>query len=84
MLKLIWEFMVKYAERFDRINHPYGVDGEKNQYATSRNITNNIDHGDAGSSHLEKPRQKLIPLEGFSRSEAAQLLRNRKCFHFPS
>ncbi|XP_031281792.1 uncharacterized protein LOC116140273 isoform X2 [Pistacia vera] len=56
----------------------YGNDGEKNQLATSRNNPV-IDHGDAGSSALlnDYSRPKLIPLEGFCRSEAAQLLRDR-------
>ncbi|XP_044466670.1 uncharacterized protein LOC123196669 [Mangifera indica] len=56
----------------------YASDGEKNQPSTSRNnpVT---DHGDARNSTLpnDYSKPKLIPLEGFCRSEAAQLLRDR-------
>ncbi|KAL5794395.1 hypothetical protein ACOSP7_002989 [Xanthoceras sorbifolium] len=58
----------KSGDRFDRTNNLYGNDGEKNQLTTARN-TPVVNHGDTGL--------RLIHLEGFSRSEAAQLLDNR-------
>ncbi|KAJ4730299.1 Iron-stress related protein [Melia azedarach] len=68
----------KSGDRFDRSNNVYGNGGEKNQFATSRN-TPGTDHGDMGSSNPlnVNSQPKLITLEGFSRSEAAQLLKDR-------
>ncbi|RZC56323.1 hypothetical protein C5167_015177 [Papaver somniferum] len=51
-----------------------GIDGDKNQ-AASKNITI-TDQGDAGSSKFY-PQGVLIPLDGCSNSEAAQLLNTR-------
>ncbi|XP_030510550.1 uncharacterized protein LOC115725245 isoform X3 [Cannabis sativa] len=51
---------------------------DKNQVSGSRSVPV-IDHGDAGGSSLlnEKPRTRLIALEGCSSSEASQLLNER-------
>ncbi|KAF4393883.1 hypothetical protein F8388_018374 [Cannabis sativa] len=68
----------KSADRSDRTNNVYGNDVDKNQVSGSRNVPV-IDHGDAGGSSLlnEKPRARLIALEGCSSSEASQLLNER-------
>ncbi|GLT45162.1 hypothetical protein SLA2020_190150 [Shorea laevis] len=68
----------KSGDRFDRTNNSYGNDGEKNQPATARNNPA-IDHGDIGGGSIpnEDARPGLIVLEGCSRSEAAQLLKDR-------
>ncbi|XP_030510549.1 uncharacterized protein LOC115725245 isoform X2 [Cannabis sativa] len=68
----------KSADRSDRTNNVYGNDVDKNQVSGSRSVPV-IDHGDAGGSSLlnEKPRTRLIALEGCSSSEASQLLNER-------
>lgn len=59
------------ADRLDRTNSLYGNEGERSQLNAPRS-TPVVHHGDAGP--------KLIRLEGFSRSEAVQLLDNRMYF----
>lgn len=74
----------------DRSSNLYGNDGEKNQLAALRNAAV-TDHGDSGSSNFANvnSQPRLVPLEGFSRSEGAQLLKDRgraiwNLFHDPS
>ncbi|GMY33701.1 hypothetical protein FCV25MIE_28943 [Fagus crenata] len=80
----------KSSDRFDRTNHLYANDVEKNQVSASRNVPS-MDHGDSGSSNLlnENPRSGLIALQGCCSSEAFQLLHDRwaaalHCYQNPS
>ncbi|XP_020249844.1 uncharacterized protein LOC109827270 [Asparagus officinalis] len=68
----------KSSEKFEKVNYPHGIEGEKGQGSYSRNFPA-IDHGEAGINNIQKEtaRPRLIPLNGCSSSEASQLLNER-------